>query len=66
MLSATRHREGINKTLDSVIREGGLFVTDYAVLDSVKPKEKQYLCARLIEPIHKKELEIVGQSTPEI
>ncbi len=44
VLSATRHRERIN-TLESAIREGGLFVTDYAVLDSVKPKEKQFLSA---------------------
>jgi arachidonate 15-lipoxygenase len=45
VLRGTRHRERINKTLDSAIREGGLFVTDYAVLDSVKPKENQFLCA---------------------
>lgn len=46
VLSTTRGRKRIhNKTLDSAIREGGLFVTDYAVLDSVKSKEKQYLCA---------------------
>ncbi len=45
VLSATRHRKRINKTLDSAIREGGLFVTDYAVLDSVKPKEQQFLSA---------------------
>jgi arachidonate 15-lipoxygenase len=45
VLNATKDRERINKTLNSAIREGGLFVTDYAVLDSVKPKEKQFLSA---------------------
>lgn len=45
VLSATRHGKRINKTLDRALAEGGLFVTDYAVLDSVKPKEKQFLCA---------------------
>jgi arachidonate 15-lipoxygenase len=45
VLNGTKRRNRINKTLDSAIREGGLFVTDYAVLDSVKPKENQFLCA---------------------
>jgi arachidonate 15-lipoxygenase len=38
-------RKCCKKTLNSAIQEGGLFVTDYAVLDSVKPKEKQFLSA---------------------
>lgn len=46
VLSKTRGRKPINhQTLDRAMREGSLFVTDYAVLDSVKPKEKQFLCA---------------------
>ncbi|BAZ40434.1 arachidonate 15-lipoxygenase [Calothrix sp. NIES-4101] len=47
VLGATRGRKPIhnNQTLNSAIREGSLFVTDYAVLDSVTPKETQYLCA---------------------
>ncbi|BAZ11140.1 arachidonate 15-lipoxygenase [Calothrix sp. NIES-4071] len=45
VLNATRTRERINKTLNSAIREGSLFVTDYAILDSIQPKEKQFVCA---------------------
>ncbi len=45
VLSAKRNTKRVNKTLNSAIREGSLFVTDYAVLDSVKAKEKQFLCA---------------------
>jgi arachidonate 15-lipoxygenase len=45
VLSVTRRRKHINKTLNSAIQEGGLFVTDYAVLDSVKPNEKKFLSA---------------------
>lgn len=43
VLSKTKGRKRINKTLDSAIREGGLFVTDYAVLDSVQPQENKFL-----------------------
>ncbi|RUT00759.1 hypothetical protein DSM106972_071680 [Dulcicalothrix desertica PCC 7102] len=45
VLSARRYTRRGNKSLNSAIREGSLFVTDYAVLDSVKAKEKQFLCA---------------------
>lgn len=45
VLSATKRRKRNNKTLDRAIQEGGLFVTDYAVLESVKPKENQFLSA---------------------
>jgi arachidonate 15-lipoxygenase len=46
VLRAKTSRKRVNnKTLDRAIQEGGLFVTDYAVLDSVKPKDNQFLCS---------------------
>lgn len=42
VLSTASQGQPINKTLNSAIQEGGLFVTDYAILDSIKPKEKQF------------------------
>ncbi|MEO1373960.1 MAG: lipoxygenase family protein [Cyanobacteria bacterium J06635_10] len=45
VLSATRRRKRINQTLERAIKEGGLFVTDYAVLDSVQTKENQFISA---------------------
>jgi arachidonate 15-lipoxygenase len=45
VLSAKTGRKRINQTLDSAIQEGGLFVTDYEILESVQPKENQYLSA---------------------
>ncbi|BDA74254.1 Arachidonate 15-lipoxygenase [Calothrix sp. PCC 7716] len=39
-------RSGVRpKSLNSAIREGALFVTNYAVLDNIKAKDKQFLCA---------------------
>ncbi|MBE9211600.1 hypothetical protein IQ247_02525 [Plectonema cf. radiosum LEGE 06105] len=43
VLSKTNGRKRINQTLDSAIQQGSLFVTDYAILDSVQPKQNQYL-----------------------
>ncbi|NJM19407.1 MAG: hypothetical protein HC874_09540 [Richelia sp. SL_2_1] len=43
VLSKTNRRKRINQTLDSAIQQGGLFVTDYAILDSIQPKQNQYL-----------------------
>lgn len=45
VLSAKTGRKRINQTLDRAIQEGGLFVTDYEILESVQPKENQYLSA---------------------
>ncbi len=45
VLSATRGRKRTNKTLDSAIQEGGLFVTDYEILESVQPQENKFLTA---------------------
>ncbi|MEA5596155.1 lipoxygenase family protein [Rivularia sp. UHCC 0363] len=45
VLSKTKGRKRIHQTLDRAIREGGLFVTDYEVLDSVQPQENKYLSA---------------------
>ncbi|MEM7713412.1 MAG: lipoxygenase family protein [Cyanobacteria bacterium P01_A01_bin.68] len=43
VLSQKRGRKSINQTLDSAIKEGGLFVTDYELLDVIQPKENQYI-----------------------
>lgn len=45
VLSKTRRRRGINQTLDGAIREGGLFVTDYGILDSAHPQENKFIAA---------------------
>ncbi|MGB3650893.1 MAG: lipoxygenase family protein [Rivularia sp. (in: cyanobacteria)] len=45
VLSKTKGRKRIHQTLDRAIQEGGLFVTDYEVLDSVQPQENKYLSA---------------------
>ena len=45
VLNKTRGRRRVNKTLDSAIQEGGLFVTDYEVLDSVQLQENKFLTA---------------------
>ena len=45
VLSAKTGRKRINKTLDKVIKEGGLFVTDYGVLDNLQPAENKFFTA---------------------
>lgn len=45
VLSAKTGRKRINQTLEGAIREGGLFVTDYEILENVQSKENQYLSA---------------------
>ncbi len=45
VLSAYTGRKRINQTLEGAIREGGLFVTDYEILESVQPQENRFLSA---------------------
>ncbi len=47
VLSAARGTGYVSETLKSATQNGGLFVTDYAVLSTngVTPKENRYLCA---------------------
>ncbi len=45
VLSARRRRKRINQTLDRAIQEGGLFVTDYAILDTIQPGENKFITA---------------------
>ncbi|MEO1561127.1 MAG: lipoxygenase family protein, partial [Cyanobacteria bacterium J06632_19] len=45
VLSAKRGRKRINKTLERAIQEGGLFVTDYAILDNLQPGENKFIAA---------------------
>ncbi|MEO0840504.1 MAG: lipoxygenase family protein [Cyanobacteria bacterium J06643_5] len=45
VLSKTTKRRRINKTLEQAIREGGLFVTDYAVLDDIQAGENKFIAA---------------------
>jgi arachidonate 15-lipoxygenase len=47
VLNAKRHRVRRPKTLDGAIREGALFVTDYAILDSIEPNnnKNKFICA---------------------
>ncbi|AFY56396.1 Lipoxygenase [Rivularia sp. PCC 7116] len=45
VLNAKKGRKRINKTLDSAIQKGGLFVTDYAILDDLQPQENKFLAA---------------------
>ncbi len=45
VLSAKRRRKRIHQTLEGAIRGGGLFVTDYAVLDGIQPEENKFLSA---------------------
>ncbi|MGB3758900.1 MAG: lipoxygenase family protein [Rivularia sp. (in: cyanobacteria)] len=45
VLSARRRRKRINQTLERAIQEGGLFVTDYAILDTIQPGENKFITA---------------------
>ncbi len=45
VLSAKIGRKRIRKTLDRAIQEGGLFVTDYALLDNLQPGENKFITA---------------------
>ena len=45
VLSAKRGRKRIYKTRVRAIQEGGLFVTDYAILDDVQPQENKFITA---------------------
>ncbi len=45
VLSAKIGRKRIDKTLERAIQEGGLFVTDYAILDSIQPGENKFITA---------------------
>ena len=38
-------KKQVRETLDSGIKEGGLFVTDYAILDNVNPQENRFITA---------------------
>lgn len=45
VLAKVRGRKQVRETLDSAIKEGGLFVTDYAILDNVNPQENRFITA---------------------
>ena len=45
VLAKARGRKQVRETLDSAIKEGGLFVTDYAILDNVNPQENRFITA---------------------
>ncbi len=45
VLSAKTGRKRIHKTLEQAIKEGGLFVTDYGVLDNLQPGENKFFTA---------------------
>jgi arachidonate 15-lipoxygenase len=47
VLNATKNRARVPKSLDAAIREGALFVTDYAILDNIKTKENQFINASI-------------------
>ena len=45
VLAKVRGRKQVRETLDSAIKEGGLFVTDYAILDTVNPQSDRFITA---------------------
>ena len=45
VLSAKTGRKRIHKTLDRAIKQGGLFVTDYGVIDNLQPGENKFITA---------------------
>ena len=45
VLGAARRSKRVRETLNSATREGSLFVTDYAILDSVNPQENRFVPA---------------------
>ncbi len=45
VLEKARGRRKVRETLNSATQEGGLFVTDYAILDIVNPQENRFITA---------------------
>ncbi|MDJ0697348.1 lipoxygenase family protein [Mastigocoleus sp. MO_188.B34] len=45
VLAKIRGRKQVRETLDSATEEGGLFVTDYAILDTVNPQSDRFITA---------------------
>lgn len=48
VLGKVRGRRNVRETLDSATQEGGLFVTDYAILDTVTLKENRFITAPVV------------------
>ncbi|MEO0967208.1 MAG: lipoxygenase family protein [Cyanobacteria bacterium J06639_18] len=48
VLAKVRGRKQVRETLDSAIKEGGLFVTDYAILDTVNPQSDRFITAPIV------------------
>ncbi|KST68248.1 hypothetical protein [Mastigocoleus testarum] len=48
VLAKIRGRKQIRETLDSATEEGGLFITDYAILDIVNPQSDRFITAPIV------------------